>query len=336
MSVELRFARPEQPDPDILDAARIDALERLGKSLPGTARWFVDERVDRRQSTLFHLRLHQGDELLLRAFYKVHRIDESAFASSAMTNAQTKADSIRRVLVHGRSMADKFNQSIESASISVPQVLTVDVERLVEVQVEVPGQPLRPIAIERFPPRRELARRTYRLLGEAIATIESLAPPSRLEPRLPSVAEESWTRLGLILGGSRTSQLHHRIDELQAAVTSACPHVCAHGDLNSGHVLASKSKVSLIDLLWATRWRGQDLALQAAALRAAIPESPQWSNTLIRDMLSGYGDPELYSTPQWKLIQVVRDINLAVMEPAGTRGSYRKSRAVKRLREPVS
>ncbi len=293
---------------------------------PRSARWLIGQAVPRPQSTLFPLRLAADGSVLLRAFYKVHHVPETL----SDEDAATRLASYRRVLTHGPAMEQRFRERAADLPITVPATLAVDLERLTEVQVALPGRAMSRSVLHDVPGRRRHARVAYRRLGQALAIIESFDAPVPAKPR-GMVDEKTLRRLEPRLSGRHLNRLTLLLEELEREVEVTAAQVCAHGDLHGAHILWTGRTLGLIDLLWGSRWQGQDVAEQSARLHNELLNRKQWANTLIREMLIGYGDTDLPSSPQWRLSQLSHVARAAASTRQGKVDDHRRRQALRRL-----
>lgn len=319
--------RPAAPDPVILERA----LDRARG--PAGARWVVGPRMDRSQSTLFPLKLQTpGGVQVLEAFYKAHRIKQDA----SPDEVRSKLTTFLRVLERGGALAEEFARLSAGLPVDVPLMLASDTAQLTEVQLALPGRALAHVSLRALPGWRESARRSYRRLGRALALIEQCRDADLAAAEAPTFDTTASTRgLQGALGEQGARRLRGLLEELQRALDAAGTFRYAHGDVSSGNVLATRTRLGLIDPLWSIRWPGSDPAQHAARLQAELIQYPAWTRDLLSEMLEGYGDASLPTQPIWQFMALVHRAGLARSASRRPAARLRRQRAIRDLQRTL-
>lgn len=316
--------RPAEPDEEVLEEALLASGHREG-------RWSVGARMDRPQSTVFPLRLVADGRTVLNAYYKEHTI-----LSTQPDVRARKLASFRRLLSNGPDLTRQYHARGGSDLAAMPAILVSDPDRLVEVQVAVPGAPFDRLFLHALPGRRSNALRVYEAVGGAIRIIEQCSD-AHLEATTSFSFDFDRAVAGLedVLDPGdrrRLSQLFHCLGE---QVRQRAP-TYAHGDLGGGNILAEGGKAALIDSLWAIRWPGYDIAHHATRIEYDVPRLGSWNRRLIDKLIEGYGEPDLRAAPGWRLARIWNDVHLAMPTTSGRLRGHRSRKAVARLREELS
>ena len=325
----LEPARPGAPDPTLLREAFANAPVAADLRNPS---WVVGPRMSRRQSTLFPLTLTDGERPVLRAFYKVHRI----LSGHAPAQEREKLATFRRVLQRGPQLREQYMRLSGGGGMEMPAYLAVDVDRLTEVQTALPGRKLPIALLQDTPAARSWALRLYRTLGAAVAVIERCQDEHVAQHRAPVIdVDASTRRLAAILGARDTARVKGLFRDLYAEACDRGRLSYSHGDITKGNILVTRQRAGLIDALWSVRWTGDDIAYHAARLYYELPQLSSWTQRLVTEMLTGYGDLTLPAQPEWQLTQLRAAAAVAVHHPRHVVARMRRRRAVELLLRAV-
>jgi Ser/Thr protein kinase RdoA (MazF antagonist) len=264
-------------------------------------------------------------------YYKVHRVRPDA-SDSALAG---KLETFTRVLERGPALAEQFARRAAGIPVDIPAVLHAEVDRLLEVQVAVPGTPMEHLALRAVPGRRRETRAAYRAVGQAIAVLGSLedaALPSSDPPAVDATAMADGLRD--VLEPGEAPRLAGLIAEFERTLDTEADLAYCHGDISSGNLLLHRGRVGLIDPLWSVRWRGADVALHAARLQHELLQVPAWTRLLVAEILAGYGDPQLPFRPVWQMMALRHAVGTAA-GGAGRLGALRRRRALTTIRRSL-
>ena len=312
--------RPSAPDPDILREAKRSLYRLSGGSPTGGPAWEIGERIDRKSSSVFPLRLRETgskvDAYYKEALVKVAETDE---LSARILNAE-RAGLARRLEVE-----ERFADSLVGEDITFSRTLAVDPARMISVTKAVPGRPFgRPLFHLVPPGRRRRAHKLIERTGRAARLIES-AQGAWVDPDEHLDAARVERRLRVIepvLDPVLYTRLTDTIEQLYADIKASDePIALAHGDLSSSNLLVDGG-LGLIDFSWIPRIRGYDVANFAFRLEFHDLMPVSLKATFRESLLTGYGDPLLEQSPHWRYLRLASLIK-KIHSGGGAKGKKR-------------
>jgi hypothetical protein len=317
-------SRPSSPDPKVLWEALKSVAKISGLSDYRTLEWLVGERIERRSSTLFPLRMATPAGGAMRAFYKIshprpHRVE-----------------AVRAGLARTQELSSSLMAPCDGEGIQPAPVLAADPGTLTVVTLALPGRPLGLTprhVISRN--RRQAALGIFRRIGKAIRLIELSGKPA-----VAMREDEQWgrtprdlQRVEELFSPREAAALGRRLKELYVAAAEGEDEVFSHGDMRHTNVLVSGEHIGLVDLQWQVRLRGFDLAYLAVRIEYETVAVRPWTSALVAALVGGYGDPEIRSSPSWRFYRLRRLIRRATHPVRGlAKGRVTVQRARKELR----
>lgn len=322
--------RPETPSPELLDRARQALARRLSLD-PGSVRWKVGERMDRKRSTLFHLTLvSASSEAAATAYYKTPYFPPEEQDSRHLDRA-------REALVRSETLGSRFMELAGDSPISINVTIAFDEETLEVVTLGLEGEPMgNPLRFAFTGSGRRRAVDASAAVGEAIRFVESLPGPDP-GPDVDRIWEETERKLESVrplLSEADRHRLGKRMGDLfQAATEGPSAVTLAHGDLSPGNVILMEEGIGLIDFMWIPQLKGFDLSRFIHRLRYTGLSFRPWTNALIEAVIDGYGDPDAPSRPGWRFSELQRLLaTIQRLERRGEGGRRSAGRALDEIR----
>lgn len=293
--------------------------------VPGAPRsWEVVERLDRKRSVIFLVRLVTGAGPI-DAYYKtdIGRPHES------VPNV-ARREAISQGLTRAARLTDKLIDSGRGRGIGAARILAADPASQTVVTAAVAGSSLHG---GRLPPVSREERNRQRTAFETVGAAARLVEEAGAADLAATPARDVvlWDLLEFRLGASvpmlgprLAHQVERRLESLADELSTGTA-AYVHGDLSRGNILADEVGINLIDFRWVARPRTFDVSHLTYRLEYELPMPDPWRRELVRLVIAGYGVPSLTESPLWQMNRLQHLLGLTSRQ--GRRGdSLRKRR----------
>lgn len=296
-----------RPNTEILARSWLVARDRYGAPLGPSARWIIGPPQERRNSLLFPLVALGTNGVEVRAFYKAFR--------PIGNNADIHARKLSALLRRMPHLNQRFEEAAGRKPILSAPLLAVDPAGLVLVTMAVGDGPIGKAWGQRARPGGiSIARCRYHRIGEAIAIIEQCTDDSapHADESIEKICSHLLRRGAAIFSGAEFRRFSSFVDALSESAACAAPRaVYAHCDLSSSNIVKCGPGIGLIDFSWLPALPTYDLACFVVRLQYEMPWPSRLGQTLIREVLRGYGDKGLSTSPAWAFNWVHRTMAVA-------------------------
>ncbi|HWB89801.1 MAG TPA: hypothetical protein VG872_11430 [Acidimicrobiia bacterium] len=293
MSLE---SRPEAPDPHLLEEA-LASLAVRSQLEPEGLRWRLDERMERRRSTVFALTLESpAASAVATAFYK------APFLPAELQD-ERRLSRLRDVVIRSQTLGDEFAERTADIGVAVNVVLAFDLSTFESVTLGLEGRPMgSPLRhLRSRAGRRDAVEACFRV-GRAVSILETLGHDETTSADIAAARKtlrRKADRANSYLSSEEVTRLQVAMDRLlDEAVAGGMP--VAHGDLSPTNVLMMKGRTGIIDFIWARQVPGYDLARFVHRLRHSTLGWAPWTERLVEATLHGYGNREILAHAGWR------------------------------------
>lgn len=277
--------------PEVLETT-VQSLERLTGTRFLSPQWSVRERMDRRSSTVFQLRVQSNTGQSAVVYYKV-------FEPRRFDGWTEGREAIGRFI----PLTNSLNSLLAGTGVQAAPVLAADSEHLTVVSLAMEGNPLKQAYRDRD---RELLDSTLIAIGATCRRIEAITRTwnQKPEPIALIMVERHLHRYRDVFSSVPSGErLLRGLAEQSLATPDSTAF--AHGDLSKGNILCGLANVGIIDFSWVSRPVGYDLARIAFRTYAEPRVRTSMKLKLIGKLFEGYGPGGLAVDPTWRLVRTL-------------------------------
>ena len=272
--------------------------------------WEIEERLDRKRSTLFPLLLLDDlREQVATAYYKKPYFPGARQASRNLPRA-------RAALEQGEVLGTRFADLARDSGIAINETLALNHHTLEVITFGLDGRPMgNPLAHAYGRRARAAAVLACARVGRAIRIIEELPGPADTEAEGERIWEEATRKLKPLSKSMNSAELARLRGMLRELFTEGLAEpdaiTYAHGDLSTGNVILMDDNTGLIDFMWIPQLKGFDLARFVHRLRYTTVSLRPWTEALVEAVLDGYGDTSAPDLPGWRFTEMQRLMSTA-------------------------
>ncbi len=276
-----------------------EVLETTAQSLASltgarflSPQWSVMERMDRRSSTVFQLRVQSNTGQSAVVYYKV-------FKPRRFDRGTDRLEAIGRFI----PLTNSLNRLLAGTGVQAAPVLAVDSEHLTVVSLAMEGYPLKQAYRDRD---RGMLDSTLMAVGATCRRIEAITRTGnqKPEPIALVMVERHLHRFRDVFSSVPSGEdLLRGLAEQSLANPESTAF--AHGDLSNGNIRCGLANVGIIDFSWVSRPVGYDLARMVFRTYLEPKVRTSMKLNLIGKLFEGYGPDGLAVDPTWRLVRAL-------------------------------